>query len=96
MSALAPQSGVSRHPANGPKITRMTHSGHAAASGRAPRRHVPRQSLSGGRCTVTVADGILFQSVFSTFQNTGVAGPSSTPLISLRQTAGVVHCPSGM
>jgi hypothetical protein len=38
----------------------------------------------------------LFQSVFSTFQNTGVAGPSITPLISLRQTEGMVHCPSGM
>jgi len=31
----------------------------------------------------------------SMFQNTGVAGPSSTPVISLRQALGARYCPSG-
>src|ERR1700756_1971073 len=36
------------------------------------------------------------QSAFSTLQNTGVAGPSSTALICLRQALGTVYWPRGM
>ncbi len=36
------------------------------------------------------------QSFFSTFQNTGVAGPSSTPVIAVRHTLGTVYWPSGI
>jgi len=32
----------------------------------------------------------------STFQNSGVAGPSSTPVSDLRQPLGRRYCPSGM
>jgi hypothetical protein len=35
-------------------------------------------------------------SLLSTFQKIGVAGPSSTPVIDLRQALGIVNCPSGM
>ena len=34
-------------------------------------------------------------SLLSTFQKIGVAGPSSTPVIDLRQALGIVNCPSG-
>lgn len=33
---------------------------------------------------------------FSIFQNTGVAGPSSTPESDLLQALGAKYCPSGM
>ena len=32
----------------------------------------------------------------SIFQNTGVAGPSSTPVSDFRQALGARYCPSGM
>jgi len=35
-------------------------------------------------------------SLLSMFQKIGVAGPSSTPVIDLRQALGIVNCPSGM
>lgn len=35
-------------------------------------------------------------SALSTFQKIGVAGPSSTPVIDLRQALGIVNWPSGM
>ena len=38
----------------------------------------------------------LAYSDLSMFQNTGVAGPSSTPVSDLRHTLGLVYCPSGM
>ena len=39
---------------------------------------------------------VRIHSDLSTFQNTGVAGPSSTPDSDLRQEAATRYCPTGM
>jgi hypothetical protein len=39
--------------------------------------------------------GVIVHSVFSIFQNTGVAGPPSTPLSDFRHALGWRNCPSG-
>ncbi len=64
--------------------------GHFAAD-QAPER-VSELLLSTSRPVRRDAD----HSVLSIFQNTGVAGPPSTPLSDLRHALGAVYCPSGM
>jgi hypothetical protein len=51
---------------------------------------------SGPPCADRYGTGMGDYFVFSIFQNTGVAGPPSTPVSDFRHALGALYCPSGM